>query len=100
MENDSSWEKALKLIGKRKGEQDATIRLIRKLKIIQFSRIQYNRNIEEENNFVILSQESIFADSKETDETTFEAILKDQKCRTVNIQKNSLKEIETKLDNN
>lgn len=58
VENDSSWEKALKLIGKRKGEQDATIRLIRKLKIIQFSRIQYNRNIEEENNFVILSQES------------------------------------------
>ena len=57
----------------------------------------YTRNTKAEE-LVILSQESIFADSKETDETTFEAILKDQKFRTVNIQKNSLKEIETKLD--
>ena len=57
----------------------------------------YTRNTKAEE-LVILSQESIFTDSKETDQTTFEAILKDQKFRTVNTQKNSLKEIESKLE--
>jgi trk system potassium uptake protein TrkA len=57
----------------------------------------YTRNTKAEE-LVILSQESIFTDSKEEDTTTFEAILKDQKFRTENTQKNSLKEIESKLD--
>ena len=57
----------------------------------------YTRNTKAEE-LVILSQESIFTDSKEEDVTTFEAILKDQKFRTENTQKNSLKEIESKLD--
>ena len=57
----------------------------------------YTRNTKAEE-LVILSQESIFTDSKEEDATTFEAILKDQKFRTENTQKNSLKEIESKLD--
>ncbi|MDC0871241.1 NAD-binding protein [Acidimicrobiia bacterium] len=57
----------------------------------------YTRNTNAEE-LVILSQESIFTDSKEEDATTFEAILKDLKFRTENTQKNSLKEIESKLD--
>ena len=57
----------------------------------------YTRNTKAEE-LVILSQESIFTDSKEEDTTTFEAILKDQKFRTENTLKNSLKEIESKLD--
>ena len=57
----------------------------------------YTRNTKAEE-LVLISQETIFTDSLETDETTFEAILKDQKFKTVNIEKNSLKEIETKLD--
>ena len=57
----------------------------------------YSRNTKAEE-LVILSQETIFTDTKEEDKTTFEAILKDQKFRTENIQKNSLKEIESKLD--
>ena len=57
----------------------------------------YSRNTKAEE-LVILSQETIFTDNKEEDKTTFEAILKDQKFRTENIQKNSLKEIESKLD--
>jgi len=57
----------------------------------------YTRNTKAEE-LVILSQESIFTDSKEEDTTTFEAILKDQKFRTENTQQNSLKEIESKLD--
>ena len=58
VESDSSWEKALKLIGKKKGEYDATILLIKRLKLIQSSRTQYKKYIDEENSFVILSQES------------------------------------------
>ena len=57
----------------------------------------YTRNTKAEE-LVLISQETIFTDSLETDETTFEAILKDQKFKTLNIEKNSLKEIETKLD--
>lgn len=57
----------------------------------------YTRNTKAEE-LVLISQETIFTDSLETDETTFEAILKDQKFKTVNIEKNSLKEIEAKLD--
>ena len=57
----------------------------------------YTRNTKAEE-LVLISQENIFTDSLESDETTFEAILKDQKFKTVNIEKNSLKEIETKLD--
>lgn len=57
----------------------------------------YTRNTKAEE-LVLISQETIFTDSLESDETTFEAILKDQKFKTVNIEKNSLKEIETKLD--
>ena len=57
----------------------------------------YTRNTKAEE-LVLISQETIFTDSLETDETTFEAILKDQKFKTVNIEKNSLKQIETKLD--
>lgn len=57
----------------------------------------YTRNTKAEE-LVIISQETIFTDSLESDETTFEAILKDQKFKTVNIEKNSLKEIETKLN--
>ena len=54
----------------------------------------YSRNTKAEE-LVILSQETIFTDTKEEDKTTFEAILKDQKFRTENIQKNSLIEIES-----
>ncbi|MCH1525459.1 MAG: NAD-binding protein [Candidatus Actinomarina sp.] len=57
----------------------------------------YTRNTKAEE-LVILTQESIFTDSKEEDETTFQAILKDQKFRTINTDRNSLKEIENKLD--
>ena len=57
----------------------------------------YTRNTKAEE-LVLISQETIFTDSLESDETTFEAILKDQKFKTVNIEKNSLKEIETKLN--
>ena len=57
----------------------------------------YTRNTKAEE-LVLISQENIFTDSLESDETTFEAILKDQKFKTVNIEKNSLKEIEAKLD--
>ena len=56
----------------------------------------YTRNTKAEE-LVILSEESIFTDSKEEDKTTFEAILKDQKFRTEHTQKNSLKEIESKM---
>ena len=58
VERELPWEKSLKLIGKKKNEEDATIRLIRNLKLVQSCKINYNINVEEENDCVLLSQES------------------------------------------
>jgi len=58
VDKDFPWVKALKLIGKTKKEEDATIRLIMKLKLVETCRTQYSENIQEENNCVLLSQES------------------------------------------
>lgn len=58
MDNDIPWEKALKLIGKKRNEEKATMRLITKLKLVETCRMQYAENVEDENNCVLLSQES------------------------------------------
>jgi hypothetical protein len=55
-DKDLPWEKSLKLIGKKENEE-ATIRLIQKLKLVQTCRMQYNESVEKENNCVTLSQE-------------------------------------------
>ena len=58
MDKDLPWEKALKLIGKKRNEENATVRLITKLKLVETCRTQYGENVEDENNCVLLSQES------------------------------------------
>ncbi len=58
MDRDLPWEKALTLIGKKRNEENATIRLITKLKLVETCRTQYGENVEDENNCVLLSQES------------------------------------------
>jgi len=47
---------------------------------------------------ILFSNEAIFSDSKETNEETFNAILKDQEFQIIQNQKNTLKEIENRID--
>jgi hypothetical protein len=52
------WEKSLKVIGKRKDEEDATLRLIQKLKLVQSCRVQYSESVEKENVCVTLARDN------------------------------------------
>ncbi len=47
---------------------------------------------------IIFSNEEIFSDDKESKEDTFNAILKDQEFQIIENKKNSLKDIESKID--
>ena len=47
---------------------------------------------------IIFSNEEVFSDSKESNEETFNAILKDQEFQIIQNQKNSLKDIENKIN--
>ena len=47
---------------------------------------------------ILFSNEAIFSDSKETNEETFNAILKDQEFQIIQNQKNTLKEIENRIN--
>ena len=54
---DLPWEKALKRIGKKENAEEATMRLIQRLKLVQTCRMKYNESVEKENICVRLSQE-------------------------------------------
>jgi len=47
---------------------------------------------------IIFSNDEVFSDSKESNEETFNAILKDQEFQIIQNQKNSLKDIENKIN--
>ena len=53
----SSWEKALKVLGKNEIEEEATMRLIQKLKLVESCKEEYIESIEKENRCVKLSEE-------------------------------------------
>ena len=47
---------------------------------------------------IIFSNDEVFSDSKESNEETFNAILKDQEFQIIQNQKNSLKDVENKIN--
>ncbi len=57
----------------------------------------YTRNTKAEE-LIIFSNEEIFKDNKETNKETYEAILKDLEFQIFQNQKNSLKELESKIE--
>jgi len=57
-EKDLPWERSLKHIGKKENVEEATLRLIQKLKLVQSCRIRYIDSVKKENDYVTLSQEN------------------------------------------
>ena len=57
----------------------------------------YTRNTKAEE-LIIFSSEEVFKDNKESNQETYDAILKDQEYQIIQNQKNSLKELESKIE--